>query len=423
MIWVESLILVQKVNALVIQLIIQSLRNERKKSNERTRTDIEEFSTTEAYKFYSAESSYTCCGADSHALVKLSHKMQELSSQVKGHTEEATSDSVEISGLIDPEKLTGAPDLGSSKSSLPCSSSLIGLHYADSLSKAAEKCSSFGVEEKLHAAKDEPVEISQLIDEKGQDMEKEDKHDQGIWSISDAVDLISSTTLQAISPTSQEKLCQALNDIDLCDASQLCSHKEAETLLAPERMRTKPKNHNIGSLLSVNEGILRSPDASWKTPCSCMKSSSFLQQAEKAIEFSQRQMHDIENIAMKLLKGLKSMKNIVEETLSLESCSSLPSKFTVDEIRAAADNASELERTTRRWLSMMTKDCNRFCKIMRLAENKEATPPKGVSKKQKKITFADEAGGVLCQVRVFKQQPAPVAVPESDKADVSHVPL
>ncbi|XP_038976640.1 uncharacterized protein LOC103711333 isoform X2 [Phoenix dactylifera] len=337
--------------------------DERKKSNERTRTDIEEFSTTEAYKFYSPESSYTCCGADSHALVKLSHKMEELSSQVEGHTEEATSDSVEISGLIDPEKLTGAPDLGFSKSSLPCSSSLMGLHYADSLSKAAGKCSSFGVEEKLHAAKDEPAsEISQLIDEKGQNMEKEDKHDQGMLVDNPPKKLLSKR--KAISPTSQEKLCQALNDIDLCDASQLCSHKEAETLLAPERMRTKPKNHNIGSLLSVNEGILRSPDASWKTPCSCMKSSSFLQQAEKAIEFSQRQMHDIENIAMKLLRGLKSMKNIVEETLSLESCSSLPSKFTVDEIRAAADNASELERTTRRWLSMMTKDCNRFCKIM-----------------------------------------------------------
>lgn len=115
--------------------------------------------------------------------------------------------------------------------------------------------------------------------------------------------------------------------------SLVSGRMEAETLLAPEQMRGKPKNCSIGSLLSVNKGILRLPDASCKTPCSCMKSSSFHQQAEKAIEFSQRQMHDIENIAMKLLKGLKSMKNIVEETLSLESCSSLPSKFTVDEVK------------------------------------------------------------------------------------------
>ncbi|KAG1342100.1 hypothetical protein COCNU_05G003290 [Cocos nucifera] len=393
--------------------------DELKNSNESARTDIEEFSTTEAYKLYSTESSYTCCGADLHALAKTSHKA-ELSSKVEGHTEEATSDSVEICGLIDPEELNGEPDLGSPKPSLPCSSSLSGLHYADSLSKDAGECSSFVVEEKLHATKDESSsEISQLIDEKGQNMEKEDKHDQGMLVDNPPKKLLSNR--KTISPTSQEKLCQALNDIDLCDASQLSSHMEAETLLAPERMRAKPKNCDISSLLSV-KGILRSPDAYCKTPCSCMKSSSFHQQAEKAIEFSQRQMHDIENIAMKLLKGLKSMKNIVEETLSLESCS-LPSKFTVDEIRAAAENASELERTTRRWLSMMTKDCNRFCKIMRLSENKEATPPKDVSKKRKRITFADEAGGVLCQVKVFKQQPAAVVVPESDEADVSHVLL
>ncbi|XP_019701489.1 uncharacterized protein [Elaeis guineensis] len=394
--------------------------DELKKSNESARTDIEKYSTTEAHKLYSIQSSFTCCGADLHALAKISNKA-DLSSKVEGYTQEATSDSVEISGLIDPKELNGEPDSGSPKPSLPCSSSLSGLHYADSLSKDAGECSSFVVEERLHATKGESSsEISQLIDEKGQNMEKEDKHDQGMLVDNHPKKLLSKR--KTISPTSQEKLCQALNDIDLFDASQLPSHMEAETFLAPERMRVKPKNRNIGSLLSV-KGILRSPDASCKTPCSCMKSSSFHQQAKKAIEFSQRQMHDIENIAMKLLKGLKSMKNIVEETLSLESCSSLPSKFTADEIRAAAENASELEKTTRRWLSMMTKDCNRFCKIMRLAENKEATPPKGVSKRQKRITFADEAGGVLCQVKVFKQQPLPVVVPENDAADVSHVPL
>ncbi|XP_038978630.1 uncharacterized protein LOC103717132 isoform X3 [Phoenix dactylifera] len=406
--------------------------------NESISTHLEEFS--EAYNLYSPKPSHTCCGA----LAESSCKTEELSSKEGGRAEEVTSYSVEISGVNDPEGLTRAPDSRSPKISPTCFSTLSGLHCADSLSKVAGEFSSFGVEGKLHAAKDQPAssEISQLVDAKGQNMEKEHKHDKGLLVAHSPQRLLSNR--KTISPTSQEKLWQALSDIDLYGASQLpknrkklwsetwtktktpsslSGQKEAEALLAPEQMSKKPKNHSNASLLSVNKGILKSPDASCRSPCFCMKNSTFHEQTEKAVEFSQRQMHDIENIAMKLLKGLKSMKNIVEETLCSESCSSLPSKFTADEIRAAVENASKLEKITRRWLSMMTKDCNRFCKIMRLAENKETTPVNGVSKKRKKITFADEAGGVLCQVKDFRQQPAPVVVRETGKDDMSHVLL
>jgi hypothetical protein len=34
------------------------------------------------------------------------------------------------------------------------------------------------------------------------------------------------------------------------------------------------------------------------------------------------------------------------------------------QIRAASEDASEVEKTTRKWLTMMNKDCNRFCKIL-----------------------------------------------------------
>ncbi|KAG1366987.1 hypothetical protein COCNU_13G007770 [Cocos nucifera] len=374
-------------------------------SNESSSTFIEE--SSEAYKLYSPQPSHTCCGA----LAESSRKTELSCSKEEGHAEEETSYSVEISSINDLEELARAPDFQSPKISPPCFSALGGLHYADSLFKATGEFSSFGVEEKLQATKGQPAsaEISKLIDAKGQNMGKEHNCDKGLWVDHSPKKLPSS---------GKEKLCPSLSDIDLYGASQLpksrkrlwsekwtklktssslSGHKEAEALLAPEQMSKKPKNNSHGSLLSVNRGILMSPDASCRSSCSCMKSSTFHQQTEKTIEFSQRQMHDIETIAMKLLKRLKSMKSIVEETLCSESHSSLPSKFAADEIRAAAENASELEKTTRRWLSMMTKDCNRFCKIMRLPENKVTAPVNGVSKKQKKITFADEAGGVLCQ--------------------------
>ena len=34
------------------------------------------------------------------------------------------------------------------------------------------------------------------------------------------------------------------------------------------------------------------------------------------------------------------------------------------QIRAASEDALEVEKTTRKWLSIMNKDCNRFCKIL-----------------------------------------------------------
>lgn len=54
--------------------------------------------------------------------------------------------------------------------------------------------------------------------------------------------------------------------------------------------------------------------------------------AQKAIRFSQRQMHDIESLAAKLLKKLKCMKNIVEETLRYAAAPSTPLKYTDEEV-------------------------------------------------------------------------------------------
>jgi hypothetical protein len=54
---------------------------------------------------------------------------------------------------------------------------------------------------------------------------------------------------------------------------------------------------------------------------------------EKAVEFSQRQMQDIENIAAKLMRSLKHMKSIVDETLSSEAYSVVPKN--IAEVRHA----------------------------------------------------------------------------------------
>ncbi|WOK92388.1 hypothetical protein Cni_G01079 [Canna indica] len=233
---------------------------------------------------------------------------------------------------------------------------------------------------------------------------------------------------KTISPTSQEKLYQALSDIHLDDVSQVAEkrkrlsiekwtkikknssvsgHKEVDLFLEPEQTNKKARN-NSDVPLAAKKVTPRSPEASGRRTDVHM---------EKAIEFSQRQLHDIEKVVMQLLQGLSSMKTIVEETLTLQAYSSLPSKFTAEEIKSAFEDASELEKTAKRWLSMMTRDCNRFCKIMKSADKSigSVTPVNGVVK-ERKITFADEVGGMLCHVKVFEQQQSPATVPESEQA-------
>lgn len=96
-------------------------------------------------------------------------------------------------------------------------------------------------------------------------------------------------------------------------------------------MTKKPKGRNDDLPIAV-KGILKSPDASNRSPCSCMESSLAKKQTQKAIEFSQQQMHDIEGVAMKLLKGLKSMKSIVQRNMLSEDSLPMTSNLATDEV-------------------------------------------------------------------------------------------
>uniref|UniRef100_A0A0D9XYJ9 Uncharacterized protein n=1 Tax=Leersia perrieri TaxID=77586 RepID=A0A0D9XYJ9_9ORYZ len=196
-----------------------------------------------------------------------------------------------------------------------------------------------------------------------------------------------------MSPISQEKLCNALTGIDLCGVQRL-----KRKFLLEDCYKTRPNGSS--TLSRTSKGILKATESPSppKTTCTCMKSSVLLD-TEKAVEFSQRQMHDIGNIASKLIRSLKHMRSIVDENLLSEAHSLLPN-FNPAEIRAASADAFEVERTTRKWLTIMNKDCNRFCKILTLA-GKKAVPHSEVPRKRKKITFADETGGKLCHVKVF----------------------
>ncbi|KAJ4962627.1 hypothetical protein NE237_022566 [Protea cynaroides] len=236
------------------------------------------------------------------------------------------------------------------------------------------------------------------------------------------------STRKAISPTSQEKLRQAvevdyLNDpigLSKC-RERLCFGKQSKTRasstesdlkgvevkVSPQRFILKLKNEKSRPNLLVPKGILKSPNVSCAMPQAATESTCAHPSAESAIAFSQRQMRDIECLAMKLVQELKFMKDIVVEKMHPEVDSSKSSKYTVDEMGVAVDKAGEIEETTRKWLSMMARDCSRFCRIMRSTGKKAVSAPTsnyGLHKDRKRIVFADEAGGPLCHVKVFEDQ-------------------
>ncbi|KAK9165572.1 hypothetical protein Scep_000763 [Stephania cephalantha] len=222
---------------------------------------------------------------------------------------------------------------------------------------------------------------------------------------------------KVISPTSREKLCNSMSN-EIYDNS--LQFKPAlngfEVTLSPSKVVKKSKNHRNGSPQSVPKGILKAA-RSFLVPHEGSDSPFIHSSAHKAIAFSQRQMHDIDCLAMKLLNELKFMKDIVEETWCSNVHSSMPSRYTSDELRLTIENAGKVEETTKKWLSMMAKDCNRFCKIMRTSE--KVTSSHDIHKERKKITFADEAGGMLCHVKVFEDRPAPSLVISRQNADLS----
>ncbi|URD73882.1 hypothetical protein MUK42_26087 [Musa troglodytarum] len=358
----------------------------------------------------------------------------KLENASNGQAGKAIDFSGKISNFTNSDGLTEL-DPQSRKASPLCISSNDGLQCTDDLLKDTEDLSCV-VEEKLDATSDQPTITA--ISHSAVISKEQSECDQELLAVHPPEKLLSYR--KTMSPTSQEKLCQALRDIDLQDVSQptekslakrkrlscekwikarisssVLGPKDAKQCLGPEQTNKKPRNQSNGPPPPVKKVIVKSPETSGRMPCSCMKTSSIHMNMEKAIEFSQRQMHDIERLAMQLLKGLNSMKNIMEETLGSEAHSSLLSEFTAEEMRASAENASELEKTTKKWLSIMTKDCNRFCKIMRSADSKSAASVNGV-RKGRKITFADEVGGTLCHVETFERQPSPDSTPEREQS-------
>ncbi|KAK7350075.1 hypothetical protein VNO77_08166 [Canavalia gladiata] len=225
------------------------------------------------------------------------------------------------------------------------------------------------------------------------------------------------STRKTISPSSQEKLCKALESVDLNHKKNLKCRGKLRFIEQTDKKNGKAEglddtmkaqftdNPNKVSVIprtfkrvSHHKGIskIHSSRPATRLGCNSVQSCS-----KSAIAFTQQQMHDVECLAMKLTKELKSMKDIVDDMLRSEFCLNTSLRHKVNEARIAVKNAARAEDAAKRCLSFMARDCSRFCKIMKLADD-GATPQDVVRKERKKIAFADETGGKLCQVRFYE---------------------
>ncbi|KAE9618109.1 hypothetical protein Lal_00041893 [Lupinus albus] len=206
---------------------------------------------------------------------------------------------------------------------------------------------------------------------------------------------------KSMSPPSQERLCKAIQMIDICDEDLLkCRGKldfgeQTDKNGTAEGLDETTKARSIDNpkemVFSTKTFRLRKEFRSLR---SCPISTS--------IAFSKRQMRDAEILTMRLTKELKSLKDIVEDMLRSEFCLNTSLRYKVNEARIAVKNATKTEETTNRCLSIMSRNCTRFCKLMKLADEDGSAPQEVKQKVRDKVAFADEVGGKLCQVRFYE---------------------
>ncbi|XP_065848113.1 uncharacterized protein [Euphorbia lathyris] len=226
------------------------------------------------------------------------------------------------------------------------------------------------------------------------------------------------STRMAISPTSQKMLREAMESHEFDHkkyynyARKVCygnlmenkngrleggnQIKKAEVITSPKKAVRKPKIDSNGFHRHDN---IKAPQVSrgvQRVGCNSARSCP-----ESAILFTQQQLRDFESMTAKLTKGLQFMKDIAEETLQYKVHPDASLRYKENEIKTAIQNATRIEETAKRSLSIMARDCSRFCKIMKLAEKSSGTPINTV-RKERKISFADEAGGKLCDVKTFE---------------------
>ncbi|CAN8254338.1 unnamed protein product [Cochlearia groenlandica] len=230
---------------------------------------------------------------------------------------------------------------------------------------------------------------------------------------------------KALSPTSQANLLKAMEHPEYSpeksikkskgklyiSSSSQNSHRIFKALDSIDRVEVIPTPKKATRKLNNNKRQRQYQGATQRLPRRDTRgtksqpfstgSTSLQGCAKKAIDFTQGQMHDFRYVAAKLSKELKSMREITKRCLLAESNTSKMSDYNINEVKALIVNSERSEESSKKWLSIIERDCNRFCKIMGLVKEDATDAIENFGHKKRKIRFADDEGGDLCHVKVF----------------------
>ncbi|TYI35775.1 hypothetical protein ES332_A03G099400v1 [Gossypium tomentosum] len=201
---------------------------------------------------------------------------------------------------------------------------------------------------------------------------------------------------KAISPASRERLCRAMRLSGL-DENECHQYRGKQSHHRTSRAQGLDHIWKDGVAIKPTSTMRKAKQDKKESPIKGSLKGTYPPQcrSQSVIAFTQQQMQDFQSLAMKLTTELKSMKNLVKGKFQSESEASIATSANenADEVRVAIENATRAEEYARRWLAILTRDCNRFCKIMSLTEDNPAASER-VIKKERKVSFADEAGGM-----------------------------
>ncbi|XP_012701174.1 uncharacterized protein LOC101761498 isoform X2 [Setaria italica] len=137
----------------------------------------------------------------------------------------------------------------------------------------------------------------------------------------------------------------------------------------PRGLHSTEKRGFSPKKLSPKKGILKKHTRGCKGICMCLDCCTFRLRADRAFEFSRKQMQEADDIICNLLKEVASLRSLVEKPAGQEST------------QAACKRASQVEEVARERCRQMFVDLNSHCRIpgprVRFAqyvEEKKASP-------------------------------------------------
>uniref|UniRef100_A0A1D1ZGA1 Pyrroline-5-carboxylate reductase n=1 Tax=Anthurium amnicola TaxID=1678845 RepID=A0A1D1ZGA1_9ARAE len=113
------------------------------------------------------------------------------------------------------------------------------------------------------------------------------------------------------------------------------------------------------------KGILKRHGGGCMGICTCLDCSSFRLHAERAFEFSRKQMQEAEDVAMGLINELSCLRMLVEKHYATATCVTLNGIHQHSQVKGLCRRATRVEDLAKKRLREMTDDLNVHCRIIR----------------------------------------------------------